>query len=153
MTYACAKLGCLENEFFHLFIVFQGPKYQVVGFFIRGREYKSARGEWETKQAHFPTTWLLQRMANAIPRWRTRPSKSVEEVVNWPLRCGTRHSLGGYLHGECHVGRLECNFPFFLRIWIALFLRTWLLYGQIHEIQTKYPHNTWNRGKKIIKHV
>lgn len=42
MAYACAKLGCLENEDFHLFIVFQGPKYQVGGFFIRGREYRNA---------------------------------------------------------------------------------------------------------------
>ena len=149
------NLDALENEAFHLFIVFQGPKYQVGGFFIRGRECRSAWSEWETQQAHFPTAWPSQRMEDAITRWRMPPSQSVEELVNWSLVSGTHHSSYGILHGECHVARRVCNFPFFslFCIWIASFLRTWLQYGQIPEMQTKYPHNTGNRGKTIIKHV
>lgn len=135
------SLDALKNEAFHLFIVFQGPKYQVGGFYICGREYRSAWGEWETKQAHFPTAWLLQRMANAIPRWRAPPSKSVEDLVNWPLVSGTRHSSYGFLHGGCHAVSLSVNSPFFplFCIRITLFLRTWLPYGQIPEIKKKIP--------------
>lgn len=43
------SFDALENEAYHIFIMFQTPKYQVGNIFIHGRKYMSAWGEWETK--------------------------------------------------------------------------------------------------------
>lgn len=140
-----------------LFIMILSPKILCEAFSIHGRKNRETWEEWKTKQDPFFNCSAKTKDGERNPLHGEHHICNMGVTVSFD-RWSMVHVIliaATSMANAIQVA-LSTNFHFFSSlfcIWIASFLRTWLLYGQIPEIKTKYPHNIGNRGKMIINYV